>query len=359
MNAFEDHSILLTFIQSLDEALTQVTPPANNNELRIRGQGTVIGSVATKRRLDTENGTAASPSILNAEQGLSVRGAATLLPVTDAMDVDDVRNPAASPGQSEPPRERQTSQGHKRRRGLSDGADETHPAATSAGAISPQQKMESPSLLSRLQGTSSTASPQVSTSKQTSGSTLTGLAARLSPNIANLTSNTSPLPTTGYAPSIAFAARLGTPSSANSNRTTLSSDTSQSARNIAYSHDHSSKRTSASASVGLLQRAHTCLAVGSSDRGIIVPSSTGQPRKRFVRRGLSIQGAASLATDPSRSLNDNGDEIRIRGAAQRITDDYSDGSDRRQVSLLARLGDGGGGNPGISGVGAGGHRNRK
>lgn len=359
MNAFEDHSILLTFIQSLDEALTEVTPPANNNELRIRGQGTVIGSVATKRRLDIEHGTAASPSILNAEQGLSVRGAATLLPVTDAMDVDYVRKPAASPGQSEPPRERQTSQGHKRRRGLSDGADETHPAATSAGAISPQQKMESPSLLSRLQGTSSTASPQVSTSKQTSGSTLTGLAARLSPNIANLTSNTSPLPTTGYAPSIAFAARLGTPSSANSNRTTLSSDTSQSARSIAYSHDHSSKRTSASASVGLLQRAHTCLAVGSSERGIIVPSSTGQPRKRFVRRGLSIQGAASLATDPSRSLNDNGDEIRIRGAAQRITDDYSDGSDRRQVSLLARLGDGGGGNPGISGVGAGGHRNRK
>lgn len=66
-----------------------------------------------------------------------------------------------------------------------------------------------------------------------------------------------------------------------------------------------------------------------------------------------------MASDTSASLNDMGDEIRIRGAAQRITDDYSDVPDRRQVSLLARLGDGGGGNPGRSGVGAGGHRNRK
>lgn len=251
MTDFEDHSILLTFIQSLDEAFTEIIPPASNNELRIRGQGTVNGSGATKRRFDIERGTPDSPSILNAEQGLSVRGAATLLQATDAMDVDDMHTPAASPGQSEPPHERQTSQGHKRRRGRSDGADETHHAATNAGAINPQQKMELPSLLSRLQGTSSsTASPKASTSKPTSGSTLTGLAARLSPIIANVTSNTSSLPTTGYAPSNAFAARLGTSSSANSDWTTLSSDTSQSARSTGNSHDHSSKRTSASASVG-------------------------------------------------------------------------------------------------------------
>lgn len=66
-----------------------------------------------------------------------------------------------------------------------------------------------------------------------------------------------------------------------------------------------------------------------------------------------------MATDTSVSLNDMGDEIRIRGAAQRVFDNGSEGPDRRQVSLLARLGDGGGGKSGKSGVGTVGHRNRK
>jgi len=333
MNELQNHSILLTFIQSLDEAITEVTTLASKNELRIRGQSSVIGPGATKRRLDIEQGSLVPPSVLNVEQGLSVRGAARLLQASDAMDIDDMHTSTTPPARSELPHETQSSQGYKRRRGQSGGADETHSAAAiSAGAINPQQKAELPSLLSRLQGTSSsTALLQASTSKQTSGSTLTGLAARLSPNNANATTNASSILTPGFAPSNAFSAKLDMPFSAN----ILSSDTSQSARSTAKSHDHSSKLRST------------------------VPTATGQPRKRFDRRGLSIQGAASLATDTSGSLDDMGDEIRIRGAAQRVFDNGSEGPDRRHVSLLARLGDGGGGKSGKSGVGTVGHRNRK
>lgn len=97
------------------------------------------------------------------------------------------------------------------------------------------------------------------------------------------------------------------------------------------------------------------LIVGPAERGN-VPASAGQPRRRFIRKAAAV----SLATDTSDVLSNEDDEIKIRGAAQRVSDDQSDGMERRQgLSLLTRLGDGGGGNAGKGGVGAGGHRNRK
>ena len=292
-----------------------------------------------------------------ADWGISVRGAAKLAQTSsDAMDVDAVQSSSGveSPMGVRRPDENQSQRARKKRRGRNEGLEMTFLAVSSASAIIPQQRIESPSLLSRLQGKSpNTASPQAS---HNSGSISTSLAARLSP-IANGGSNSSNTPT--LAATTSDFARRVIPSPGPSDRDMLSSSSSKSTKSTANSHDHLLRRTSASVNVRPSWSAHSFCSAGQSEQGNI-PLPAGQPRQRFIRGGISIKGTASLATDMSGSLDVEEDEFKIRGAAQRVKDDHLDGSNASQsVSLLARLENGGGGTAGKNGVGARGHRIRQ